>query len=74
MATANIESNNIKVFPSSSRGKNGDKLINPESFLTTEFNLTTLVRRLNKSSVHGEEKGFVIKSSASSLDFSLCGY
>lgn len=74
MATANIESNNIKVFPSSSRGKSDNKLINPESFLTTEFNLTTLVRRLNKSSKNGEEKGFVIKSSASSLDFSLCGY
>lgn len=74
MATTNIESSNIKVFPSSSRGKTDDKLINPESFLTTEFNLTTLVRRLNKSSVKGEEKGFVIKSSASSLDFSLCGY
>lgn len=75
MSTANIESSNIKVFPSNSRGSTTDgKLINPESFLNTEFNLTTLVRRLNKSSYKGKENGFVIESTTELLTFSLCGY
>ena len=68
-----IDSSKIKVFPTANRGQDSNnKTYNPESKLTSEDNLNSIVRRLVDNS-RGND-GFVIEYENDTIKFCIDGY
>lgn len=74
---ANVESNSIRIFPSTDRGSNTNAYL--DNFVT-EYNLSSIVNKLLKSSgvSANTERGFLITTSLSYptqvLEFNIAGY
>lgn len=74
---ANVESNSIRIFPSTDRGSNTNAYL--DNFVT-EYNLSSIVNKLLKSSgvSANTERGFLITTDSISADdtieFNIAGY
>ena len=74
---ANVESNSIRIFPSTDRGSNTNAYL--DNFVT-EYNLSSIVNKLLKSSgvSANTERGFLITTdsigSSGIIEFNIAGY